>query len=88
MHDPSGRAGTGSLNVEALTNRIRDFTARVNREASRLGLAAEAIPDDPHGKVSASRFRRTLARHMARRPNGLVALAIQYGHMRTNFQWA
>lgn len=30
-----------------------------------------------------SRFRRTLAWHVARRPGGLIALAIQYGHMRT-----
>ena len=88
LHDPSGRAGTGSLNVEAFTKRIGDFTAWVNREAASLGLPSEAIPDDPHGKVTASRFRRTLAWHIARRPNGLVALAIQYGHMRTNFQWA
>jgi integrase len=88
IHDPHGRAGTGSLNVEAFTKRIGDFTAWVNSEAARLGIPAEAIPNDPHGKVTASRFRRTLAWHIARRPNGLVALAIQYGHMRTNFQWA
>lgn len=30
-----------------------------------------------------ARFRRTLAWHIARRPGGLIALAIQYGHMRT-----
>jgi hypothetical protein len=88
VHDPSGRAGTGSLNVEALTRRTRDFTAWANREAASHSLPAEVIPDDPHGQVSASRFRRTLAWHIARRPNGLAALAIQYGHMRTNFQWA
>ncbi|MFC4469469.1 hypothetical protein ACFPH6_34005 [Streptomyces xiangluensis] len=29
------------------------------------------------------RYRRTLAWHIARRPGGLVALAIQYGHLRT-----
>jgi hypothetical protein len=28
-------------------------------------------------------LRRTLAWHVARRPGGLIALAIQYGHMRT-----
>ena len=88
VHDPSGRAGTGSLNVEAFTARIGDFSAWANREAASYDLPAEAIPDDPHGRVTASRFRRTLAWHIARRPNGLVALAIQYGHMRTNFQWA
>ena len=87
-HDPCGRAGTGSLNVEAFTARIEDFTAWANREAASQGLPAEAIPGDPHGKISAGRFRRTLAWHIARRPNGVVALAIQYGHMHTNFQWA
>jgi integrase len=87
VHDPSGRAGTGSLNVEAFQQRIEDFTAWANHEAADHGLPAEAIPDDPHGKISASRFRRTLAWHIARRPNGLVALAIQYGHMRTAFDW-
>ncbi|MDJ0345653.1 hypothetical protein QMK19_26015 [Streptomyces sp. H10-C2] len=30
-----------------------------------------------------ARFRRSLAWHIARRPGGLVALAIQYGHLRT-----
>jgi hypothetical protein len=74
--------------VEAFTKRTRDFTAWANHEAINHGLPAEAIPDDPHGQVTAIRFRRTLAWHIARRPNGLVALAIQYGHMRTNFQWA
>jgi hypothetical protein len=87
-HDPSGRTGTGSLNVEAFTARIEDFAAWSNREAASHGLPAEAIPDDPHGKITASRFRRTLAWHIARRPNGVVALAIQYGHMHTNFRWA
>jgi hypothetical protein len=87
-HDPRGRADTGSLNVEAFTTRIEDFSAWANREADSQGLPAEAIPGDPHGKISAGRFRRTLAWHIARRPNGVVALAVQYGHMRTNFHWA
>ncbi len=58
-----------------------------NREAARHGLAGEAIPADAHGNIGLSRFRRSLAWHIARRPNGLVALAIQYGHMRTAFDW-
>ena len=41
------------------------------------------IPADPHGAIGTARFRRTLAWHIARRPGGLVALAIQYGHMQT-----
>jgi integrase len=87
VHDPCGRAGTGSLNVEGFSARIEDFTAWANHEAASHCLPAEAIPGDPHGKISAGRFRRTLAWHIARRPNGLVALAIQYGHLRTAFDW-
>jgi integrase len=41
------------------------------------------IPDDPAGRVTPIRFRRTLAWHIANQPGGLVALAIQYGHLRT-----
>ena len=87
-HDlPGSRAGTGSLKVSALGDRIEDFVTWANREAASHGLPGEAIPADPHGTISLSRFRRTLAWHIARRPNGLVALAIQYGHMRTAFDW-
>ena len=47
------------------------------------GLPAQQVPEDPHGNLGLSRLRRTLAWHIARRPGGLIALAIQYGHMRT-----
>lgn len=87
-HDlPFSRAGTGSLKVSALRDRMEDFAAWANREAARHGLAGEVIPADPHGSINLMRFRRSLAWHIARRPNGLVALAIQYGHMRTAFDW-
>jgi hypothetical protein len=87
-HDlPSSRAGTGSLKTTAVRDRIEDFVTWANREAARHGLAGEAIPADPHENIGLSRFRRSLAWHIARRPNGLVALAIQYGHMRTAFDW-
>jgi len=83
------RQGTGSLKMSGLRYRIEDFAAWANREAARQGLAGETIPDDPHGSIGLSRFRRSLAWHIARRPNGLVALAIQYGHMRTaiGYDW-
>ncbi|WP_234016780.1 hypothetical protein [Streptomyces sp. LaPpAH-108] len=55
----------------------------VNHEAEAQGLSGETIPDDPHGAIGLSRFRRSLAWHIARGPGGLIALAIQYGHMRT-----
>ncbi|MEZ0070632.1 hypothetical protein ABIA32_006685 [Streptacidiphilus sp. MAP12-20] len=84
VHDPA-RAATrsGSLGSEALRERIDDFVTWVNIEALRQDLPGEAIPPDPHGRIGTARFRRTLAWHIARRPGGLVALAIQYGHMRT-----
>ena len=87
-HDLRTRPGTGSLKPSALRRRIEDFAAWANQEAARLGLAGEAVPRDPHGSIGTSRFRRSLAWHIARRPNGLAALAIQYGHMRTAFDWA
>ncbi|MFB4262553.1 hypothetical protein [Nonomuraea sp. GTA35] len=46
-------------------------------------LSRKAAVTDPHGGLGTSRFRRSLAWHIARRPNGLVALAIQYGHLRS-----
>jgi integrase len=76
------RAG-GVLKAASLNIRIEDFIAWANREAARCGAPGQAIPEDPCGTVCTARFRRTLAWHVARRPGGLIALAIQYGHMRT-----
>jgi integrase len=41
----------------------------------------DSIPVDPRGSIAPSRFRRTLAWHIVRQPRGLVAAAIQYGHV-------
>ncbi|MFE9367874.1 integrase [Streptomyces sp. NPDC006978] len=75
--------GNGSLRVATLVDRMEDFVTWANKEATMLGRAHEVIPPDPHGGIGTERFRRTLAWHIARRPGGLVALAIQYGHLRT-----
>ncbi|HEV2639029.1 MAG TPA: hypothetical protein VGX23_28045 [Actinocrinis sp.] len=45
--------------------------------------AAPAIPPDPDHKIHAARFRRTLAYFVVRRPGGLIAAALQYGHVRS-----
>lgn len=76
------RPGTGSLKAQGLRLRIKDFVTWANNEAVAQNRLNEIIPDDPHGSISTSRFRRSLAWHIARRPNGMVALAIQYGHLR------
>ncbi|MFD5720920.1 integrase [Streptomyces sp. NPDC127036] len=79
----ASRPGVGALSLDAVGERIGDFIAWANEEATRLALPGDVIPPDRHGNVSSVRFRRTLAWHIARRPGGLVALAVQYGHMRT-----
>ncbi|PBC51856.1 integrase [Rhodococcus sp. ACS1] len=41
------------------------------------------IPADPTKRLHVSRFRRTLAHFIVRRPRGLIAAALQYGHLAT-----
>jgi hypothetical protein len=75
----------------------RSDRKRLTRSRSRNAIAASvtrfvdhintrhpgAIPDDPRGAIAPVRFRRTLAWHLANQPRGLIALAVQYGHLRT-----
>jgi hypothetical protein len=59
---------------------IEDFIAWVN--ATFTGpAAARLIPPDPAGRIFSTRFRRTLAYFIVRRPGGLIAAALQYGHV-------
>jgi hypothetical protein len=82
-HDMGQRGGVGSLRSQGFRYRIKDFMVWSNDEAIRHGRLEEVIPADPRGPIGTSQFRRSLAWHIARRPNGLVALAIQYDHLRT-----
>lgn len=79
---PQGRLFAG-VTRDTMNARIERFAAWASDLALGLGRGHDAIPPDRHGSVGVSRFRRTLAWHIARRPGGLVALAVQYGHMRT-----
>ncbi|MCC2275497.1 integrase [Streptomyces sp. ET3-23] len=79
----SQRKQHGALKRSSLGRRVESLISWINQEAIAQGLPAQHVPEDPHGNVGLSRLRRTLAWHIARRPGGLVALAIQYGHMRT-----
>ncbi|MEV0901584.1 hypothetical protein [Actinoplanes sp. NPDC049802] len=72
-----------SLTHKTVAHRIELLISWVNDCAKAAGRPAEMIPPDPDGAIGISRFRRTLAWHIARRPGGLVALAVQYGHLRT-----
>ncbi|GAA3311022.1 hypothetical protein GCM10020295_79660 [Streptomyces cinereospinus] len=81
---PRGRISTSRVvGFEAMRNRIEDFIEWASGLAVGLDRPHEVIPEDPFGALGVARFRRSLAWHIARRPGGLVALAIQYGHMRT-----
>jgi hypothetical protein len=71
------------ITARAANGRIAEFITWVNAYASEHGLDSEEIPADPDGPVTLSRFRRTVAWHIARLPGGRIALAIQYGHPRT-----
>ncbi|CAM5310243.1 integrase [Streptomyces abikoensis] len=82
-HDPQSRSRAGSLGMTTIRTRVEDFVTWASEEAVRQGRPYEVVPPDPQGKIGTERFRRTLAWHIARRPGGLVALAIQYGHLRT-----
>lgn len=58
------------------------FVTWVNTECRRLDRT-DVIPPDERGRLAASRFRRTLAWFIRRRPRGLVAASIQFGHLHT-----
>ncbi|MEY9877914.1 hypothetical protein ABH931_007438 [Streptacidiphilus sp. MAP12-33] len=84
IHDPNRtQHRTRALGVGVMSDRIEDLVAWASAEAAEHDLPGEVIPPDPSGRIGTARFRRTLAWHIARRPGGLVALAIQYGHLRT-----
>jgi hypothetical protein len=72
------------MTTQAANDRIESFIAWVNDYADRNGLAGERIPDDPDGDIVVMRFRRTVAWHIGRLPGGRIALALQYGHLRTS----
>ncbi|GHF33784.1 hypothetical protein [Streptomyces fumanus] len=54
---------------------VNDYCHRLRRD--------DGIPDDGRGRLKPSRFRRTLAWFIRRRPRGLVAASIQHGHAHT-----
>lgn len=64
------------------SKRIATLVTTANAIGERLGLPdAYKIPADPAGAITWRRFRRTLAWHIRRLPQGKIALAIQYGHL-------
>jgi hypothetical protein len=67
--------------TQFMTDDVMDFIEWVNNYADTIGHGEEKIPPDPHERIASARFRRTLAWHIVRKPRGLIAGAIQYGHL-------
>ena len=65
-----------------MTRDLEQFTRWVNTTFTGPG-GTPLIPPDPAGHIHARRFRRTLAYFIVRRPRGLIAAALQYGHVST-----
>lgn len=79
---PSSRNPTVALTSSKVGPHITTLIEMANHLTRTLQLPeAYAIPSDPAGPISLRRFRRTLAWHIRRLPNGKIALAIQYGHL-------
>ncbi|WP_200306150.1 integrase [Streptomyces adelaidensis] len=66
----------------AVTRDLNEFTTWINSIFVQPD-GQPPIPPDPTRRVHPSRFRRTLAYFIVRRPRGLVAAALQYGHVAT-----
>lgn len=73
------KGSSKSLTRTNVNSRLRDFLAFVaGSEGADPGVARAA----EERKLHFMQFRRTLAYYIARRPGGMVALAVQYNHMR------
>ncbi|MFF1715544.1 hypothetical protein [Streptomyces sp. NPDC058268] len=72
----------GARSGKSISRDLAAFVAWVNAECQRRDRT-DQIPDDGRGPLAASRFRRTLAWFIRRRPRGLIAASIQYGHLHT-----
>ncbi|MEU2992880.1 integrase [Streptomyces sp. NPDC001758] len=67
---------------ESITRDLEDFVEWINGTFGSPDVEVP-IPPDPTKHLHASRFRRTLAYFIVRRPRGLVAAALQYAHVHT-----
>lgn len=75
-------AAVNARNGTAMNDDIQDLISWINASFRRAD-GSDAIPADSVGRISATRYRRTLARFIVRRPRGLIAAALQYGHIDT-----
>src|SRR5260370_1443510 len=84
----TGRPGTRrAVTAHARTTHDinRDITAFIGwvNATFTTTAATQPIPADPTRNVHSRPLRRTLAYFIVRRPRGLIAAALQYGHVHT-----
>ncbi|MEU3619854.1 hypothetical protein ABZ725_47350 [Streptomyces sp. NPDC006872] len=72
----------GSRSETRINHDIAEFLAWVATYCTEHGRSDRVPPDPAHPVIYSARLRRTLAWFIVRRPRGLVAAAIQYGHLR------
>lgn len=77
-----GEHGTLARTAGCMNDDIDGFIAWVNATFTAPGPDGP-IPPDPDGHIHARRLRRTLAYFIVRKPRGLIAAALQYGHLST-----
>jgi len=91
----NGFSGDDAALTNRVTPRLRSFLANANRlgrealarctnDEDRAAVRQFVFPDGPSGvgwKLSAAQFRRSVAYYIARQPYGVVAGAVQFGHL-------
>jgi hypothetical protein len=70
----------GAQNVGRTNRLLNQFVTWVNTYCHHRGRT-DTIPAMTDGRLQTRQFRRTLAWHIARRPGGAIAGAIQYRHL-------
>ncbi|MCX5327915.1 MULTISPECIES: hypothetical protein [unclassified Streptomyces] len=76
------RAGARTWDTKKTNTELKRLQDWVNSTFTSVS-GTPAIRPDPVKHLHASRFRRTLAYFIVRRPRGLIAAALQYGHLKT-----
>ncbi len=78
---PPGSSSNAVLTTAATQQALADFTRWVSTYCAVNGRAdVIPVPDGTAGPLTTRQFRRTLAWHIARRPGGVIAGALQYRH--------
>ncbi|WP_030237196.1 hypothetical protein [Streptomyces sp. NRRL S-350] len=72
--------GGEARTLASINDDLNLFVTWVNSFCDRHGRS-DVVPVDPR-RLTSSRLRRTLAWFICRRPRGMVAAAVQYGHLR------